>query len=121
MKTLEEVLEIMEARIDRPTLEQYIARDWLRPVPDRAGWRFEEIDIARLRLVCHLLQDIRVNEDGIDVALSLLDQLYGARAQLYGTRAHMQKLTDAVARQPPQVRTEIMMVVKQMTETKENP
>ena len=106
MRTVEDVLQIMDARIDRTTLEEYIAREWLRPVSSQEGWDFEEIDIARLQLVCHLLQDIKVNDEGMDVVLSLLDQLYGLRA-------HMKKLTSAVAQQPPQVRTEIMMVIKQ--------
>ncbi len=106
MMTLEQVLEIMAARIDRATLEDYIARAWLRPASDEQGWHFEEIDIARLRLVCHLTQDIQVNDQGTDVVLSLLDQLYGLRT-------HMKKLAHAIEQQPPQVRTEIMRVVKE--------
>ena len=106
MKTIEEVLEMLQARIDRQTLEEYIAREWLRPVSHPSGWYFEDIDIARLELVCHLAQDINVNDEGMDVVLSLLDQLYS-------TRAHMQKLHDAISHQPPEVQTSIMMVIKQ--------
>lgn len=110
MKTLDEVLELLEARIDRATLEEYIARHWLRPVSGETGWHFEDIDIARLELVCHLTQNIEVNDEGMDVVLSLLDQLYGMRA-------HMQKLTYAIAQQPPEVQTEIMMIIKQPAKT----
>lgn len=106
MKTLEEVLEILQDRIDRSTLEDYIARQWLRPVSHSSGWYFEEIDIARLELVCHLTQDINVNDEGMDVVLSLLDQLYGLRMQ-------MQKVNRAIAQQPPEVQTDIMMVIEQ--------
>ena len=109
MKTLEEVLEILEARIDRPTLEEYIARQWLRPISSQSGWRFEEIDIARLQLVCHLTQDIEVNDEGMDVVLSLLDQLYGLRA-------HMQKLTRAIAEQPQEVQAGIKTTINQLKE-----
>ena len=105
MKTLDEVLEMLEVRIDRVTLEDYIARQWLRPIPAETGWHFEDIDIARLELVCHLTQDIDINDEGMDVVLSLLDQLYGMRA-------HMRKLTHAIAQQPPEVQAEIMMLVK---------
>ncbi len=104
MKTIEEVLEMLEARIDRQTLEDYITREWLRPVYQPTGWYFEEIDIARLQLVCHLIQDIEVNDQGMDVVLSLLDQLYGIRA-------HAQKLNHAIARQSPEVQAEIRMVM----------
>jgi len=104
MKTIEEVLELLEARIDRQTLEDFITREWLRPVYQPTGWYFEEIDIARLQLVCHLTQDIEVNEQGMDVVLSLLDQLYGIRAQA-------QKFNQAIARQSPEVQAEIRMVM----------
>lgn len=104
MKTIEQVLEMLQARIDRQTLEDYIARQWLRPVEHPSGWYFEDIDIARLELVCHLAQDINVNDEGMEVVLSLLDQLYG-------TRAHMQKLHNAIFKQPPEVQTNIMMVI----------
>ena len=105
MKTMDEVIEIMEARIDRQTLEDYISREWLRPVMGEAGWYFEEIDIARLHLVCHLTQDIQVNDEGIDIALSLLDQVYGLRS-------HVGNITRAINQQPPEIQTDIMMTIK---------
>ena len=106
MKTLDEALEILETRIDRSTVEKYITREWLRPVFGEAEWHFEEIDIARLQLICHLTQDMKVNDDGMDIVLALLDQLYGLRS-------HVHKLTHAIAQQPPQVQTEIMFIAKQ--------
>ena len=105
MKTIEEVLEMPQARIDRQTLEEYITREWLRPVSHSSGWYFEDIDIARLELVCHLTQDINVNDEGMDVVLSLLDQLYSARS-------HVKKLHSAIAQQPAEVQMSIMMVIK---------
>ena len=105
MKTTDEVIEILESRIDRQTLEDYIAREWLRPIMGETGWYFEEIDIARLHLVCHLTQDIQVNDDGIDVALSLLDQLYGLRS-------HIGNITRAINQQPPKIKENIIMTIK---------
>jgi len=104
MKTLEEVLESLDVPIDRATVERYIAHEWLRPVAHKAGWYFEEIDIARIELVYHLTQDIQVNDHGMDVVLSLLDQLYGIRA-------HAQKLNQAITQQSPQVQAEISMIM----------
>ncbi len=104
MKTIEEVLEIFEARIDRQTLENYITHEWLRPVSHSSGWYFEEIDIARIELVCHLVRDIKVNDEGMDVVLSLLDQLYGIRAKMHS-------LTHAVTCQSTQVQTDIIAIV----------
>jgi chaperone modulatory protein CbpM len=107
MKTIEEVLAIMDARIDRATLENYIAREWVRPQPGHQDWYFEEIDIARVQLVSHLVQEIQVNDEGIDVALSLLDQLYGLRAQ-------MRHLTHAITQQPSEVQANITFIVSQL-------
>jgi chaperone modulatory protein CbpM len=78
----------------------------VHPNRKRKVWYFEEIDIARLQLICHLTQDIEVNDEGMDIVLSLLDQLYG-------TRAHVQKLTHAIAQQPQQVQTDILMIIKE--------
>lgn len=114
MKTLEDVLQILNTSIDRPTVEAYIARDWLRPVATGEGLYFEDIDIARLQLICHLAHDIEVNEDGMDVVLSLLDQLYGLRA-------HMQQLAHAIAQQPSQVRTDIEMAIEQLSKAGDMP
>ena len=111
MKTVEEVLVTLERRIDRSTLEDFVARDWVRPHRQDEGWQFEEIDIARLELVCHLAQDIEVNEAGIDVALSLLDQVYGLRA-------HLRNFADAIAQQPPEVQAAIMAITKQRAEVR---
>ena len=112
MKTLEEVVEMLDARIDRAMLEAYIERQWVRPHRKRKVWYFEEIDIARLQLICHLIQEIEVNDEGMDVVLSLLDQLYGLRA-------HVQKLTHAIAQQPQQVQAEIRSILSQLMKTGE--
>jgi chaperone modulatory protein CbpM len=113
MKTLEDVLEMMEARIDRQKLETYIAREWVRPQRKKKSWYFEEIDIARLELVCHLTQDIEVNDEGMDVVLSLLDQLYG-------TRAHMRHLSHAITQQPSQVQEDIRTFLAQVIKAENN-
>jgi len=113
MKTLEEVLDLMADQIDRTRLEDYIAREWVRPQPGHQDWYFEEIDIARLQLVCHLVQDIEVNDEGMDVVLSLLDQLYGLRTR-------MKHLTHAIAQQPERVQTEITLIVGELIKGSEN-
>ena len=109
MKTLEEVLEMQEIHINRATLEVYIRREWVRPLKKKSDWVFEDIDIARLYLINHLVRDIQVNEEGMDVVMPLLDQLYGLRA-------HMKNLTHAITQQPPEVRQSIIAMLKQVTD-----
>ncbi len=111
MKTAAEVLEILGARIDLSTLDEYISREWLRPIAsDEEGWLFEEIDIARLELVCHLMQDISVNDEGMEIVLSLLDQLYG-------TRTHVETLKQAIAQQPTEIQTDIKVTIETLIKT----
>ncbi len=114
MKTLEDVLEIMQRRVDRHTLETYIAREWIRPERKKTGWYFEDIDIARLELVCHLTQDIEVNDEGMDIVLLLLDQLYGLRS-------HMRHLNHAITHQPSQVQEDIGTILTQLIKAEKNP
>ncbi len=107
MTTLDDVLEMLEAPVERAEVERYIALQWVRPAQDPEGWHFQEIDIARIRLIRHLTHAIRVNEEGVDVALSLLDQLYGLRSR-------MQHLTHAITRQPPEIRSAILALMQEL-------
>ena len=101
--SIDDLLADAALHLDRATVEKYIARAWLRPMRRESGWVFEEIDVARLRLVDHLTRDMAINDDGIDIVLSLLDQLYTARSGMH-------RLSHAIARQPSPVRTEIMVL-----------
>ena len=101
MKTTHDILEIVSHRIDLATLNQYINRQWVKPINHQENWYFEDVDIARLQLVIDLAYKININDDGIDVVLSLLDQLYGLRG-------HIQKLSFAVAQQSQEIQREIL-------------
>jgi len=50
---MREQSEILEAfgRLRRDTLEVWIARGWISPERGRNGYRFREIDVARIRLI----------------------------------------------------------------------
>ena len=82
MTSLEQVLTRLQVTVDRTTVETYVARAWVRPMPGSEGWQFEEIDIARIDLVTHLRQDMAVNDEAVDLVLSLLDQLYDLRSRI---------------------------------------
>lgn len=106
MITLAETLERLDSVVDRPTLETYIERSWVRPIVRRQEWYFEDIDLARIRLVRHLQHDILVNDEAMDVVLNLLDQLYGMRAQMHALRY-------AIAQQPEPVRSELYALFRE--------
>jgi chaperone modulatory protein CbpM len=82
MTSLEQVLTRLQFTVDRTTVETYVTRAWVRPMPGTEGWQFEDIDIARIDLVTHLRQEMAVNDEAIDLVLSLLDQLYDLRSRI---------------------------------------
>lgn len=60
-----------------------------------------DVDIARAALIVDLTDDMGLNEEGVDLVLDLLDQLYGLRSAL----AH---LSDSLAVQPRGVRVHLV-------------
>jgi chaperone modulatory protein CbpM len=69
-------------QVDRADLERWIGEGWVRPQGEPDAYRFVEIDVARVRLICTLRVDMEVNEAALPVVLSLLDQLYDTRRQM---------------------------------------
>ncbi|ODR92029.1 chaperone modulator CbpM [Sinorhizobium alkalisoli] len=76
-----EVLEVF-GTITLRQLRQWVQRGWIVPSQGEAGPVFDEVDIARIRLVCELRSDMNVNDDAVPIILTLLDQLYGLRCEL---------------------------------------
>ena len=81
-------------------LRQWVRNGWITPAASD-GRRFDDIDLARIRLVCQLKDELRLNEDAVTVVLSLMDQVYGLRCELRALGA-------AIERQPSRVRREIV-------------
>jgi chaperone modulatory protein CbpM len=70
---------IGRSHIDQSTLNAWIEAEWLVPVTGRKTFQFSEVDLARARLIRDLKADFGVNDEGIEIILHLLDQLYGLR------------------------------------------
>ena len=68
---------LLRARLDAASLEAWIEAGWL--VPRRTGPErvFSELDLARAWLIRDLRDGMGVNDEGIAVALDLLDQVHG--------------------------------------------
>ena len=77
-------------------LRVWIERGWVTPSADLEGPTFDEIDLARIRLLHEMRAQLEIDEEALPVILSLIDQLYGARREL---RAMIQ----AVAAEPDEV------------------
>jgi chaperone modulatory protein CbpM len=63
-------------------LQRWIDNAWVRPDGMPGQYRFHEIDVARLRLMVELRDDLGVDEAALPVVLSLLDQLYETRRHM---------------------------------------
>ena len=67
--------------LDAGTLHLWIEEGWLLPRrnPDLA---FSEGDVARAQLILDLKREMGVNDEGIGIILSLVDQMHGLRRVL---------------------------------------
>ncbi len=77
-----EVVLTQVVGLDRGDLERWIDNDWVRPDGPDGAYVFREIDIARIRLIRELRDDMNINEEALPVVLLLLDQVYDLRRQL---------------------------------------
>jgi chaperone modulatory protein CbpM len=81
MITLATVTQLVRG-VDVETLQVWIAQEWVRPRRQAGEPVFEEIDVARVRLIVELRDQLDVGEPAIPVVLSLLDQLHATRARM---------------------------------------
>ena len=99
-----ELVEIID-RLEADALQHWIDLDWVRPQRDGVNVRFDALDVARIRLICELHYELRIEEDSMSVVLSLMDQLYRARRSL-------RTLVSAVEAQPEEVRARIATMLE---------
>jgi chaperone modulatory protein CbpM len=84
----------------------WVERGWVRPDADPSGrWVFQEIDVARVRLIRDLRRELELAEDAVPVVLSLLDQVYELRRVLSG-------VARAVDGQPADVRAAVLEALR---------
>lgn len=93
--------------LQRETLHVWVERGWVMPERDRRGYRFREIDIARVGLIYEFSTELELDDDAMEVVLPLLDQVHGLRHQL-------RCLADAVNAQPEDVRQRIAMTLERL-------
>ncbi|MCL4675609.1 MAG: hypothetical protein KJZ59_06195 [Pararhodobacter sp.] len=84
-------------RVQLKELRLWVQEGWIKPADGEHGPAFDELDIARIRLVCDLRKEMSLPTDAVPVVLSLLDQIHGLRREL-------RDLAQAVETQPSEVR-----------------
>ena len=68
-----EVLCARVAGLQAGEVEQWIGNAWLRAEGPPGHYRFEEIDVARVRLIQELRNDLGIEDESLPVVLSLID------------------------------------------------
>ena len=100
-----EALFAQVSGLDPDDLQRWILKSWVRPAGNPDRYEFREIDVARVRLIRELRDELQVNEDALPVVLSLLDQLHDVRRR-------MRELSDALAvAAPEQMRRELLLIL----------
>jgi chaperone modulatory protein CbpM len=69
-------------RLTRSQLVSFIACNFVRPEREAGAYVFRRVDLARLELLCDLSQDLDLDETGLGIVISLIDQLHAARQEL---------------------------------------
>jgi chaperone modulatory protein CbpM len=99
------------ARIEHLTLSElrlWVREGWVRPAQSEQGPVFDELDVARLQLLCDLCKDMELPADVIPTVLTLIDQLHR-------TRRDLRRLTEALDEQPADLRRAVIASVRRKT------
>jgi chaperone modulatory protein CbpM len=99
-----EVVALVQ-HMDAEALRRWVDLGWVLPQRDGEILRFDQADVARVRLICELHYELHIEEDSMSVVLSLMDQLYE-------TRRSLNSLLSAVGAQPADVRAQITALVR---------
>ncbi|MFP4405723.1 MerR family transcriptional regulator [Rhodosalinus sp.] len=88
-------------RLTRRELRLWVREGWVRPAMGESGPVFDEIDVARLRLLCDLRKEMALSPDAMPVVLALIDRLHQ-------TRRDLRLLMEVVEDQPDHVRRAVL-------------
>lgn len=100
---LEEVVALV-GRIEAAELERWCVEGWVKAEREAEQWRFAEVDVARVQLICELKVDLAIDDEALPVILDLMDQVHGLRSRLAA-------LARAVAAEPEDVRRRIAAAI----------
>lgn len=109
MKQIEDMLHSIGIVIDKATVITYIELNWVRPIYKNEEYYFEDIDMARIRLIHQFKETLLIEDSAIDIILSLVDQLYGTRHQL-------NKVCVAISAQPKPIQKDILSLLEKLSD-----
>ena len=104
--TLDELLRLHD-RLTTMHVERWVARGLLRPVEQGDAWTFEQVDVARVRLLAELADEIGFDDEAVETIIGLVDQVHTLRGQL-------ELLARAIAEQPAETRAAIAGALRRL-------
>ena len=81
MTTLNELLGLHD-RLTTMHVERWVARGLLRAAGGADAWSFEQIDVARARLLAELADDIGFDDDTVETVIGLVERVGRRRGGL---------------------------------------
>lgn len=100
--TLDERMVVAkDDRLSLRELRSWVREGWVRPALGEAGPVFDDVDLARVRLLCDLSKDMSLPADALPVVLNLIDRMHAARRDL-------RCMAEAVDQQPEDVRRAVL-------------
>lgn len=103
------------AKIERLTIRDlhiWVREGWVRPAQGESGMYFDDLDVARLRLLCDLRKDMELPADVMPTVLTLIDNLHR-------TRRDLRRLTEALGEQPTETRQAVIAAVHRRREIRD--
>lgn len=106
MTTLADLLQLHRG-LTSVRVERWVSRGLLRPLGATDAWTFEQVDVARVRLLAELGDDIGLDEDTVEAIVGLVDHVHTLRGQL-------DLLAQAIAEQPAEAREAIAAALQRL-------
>ncbi len=66
-----------KSEITRVEIRTWIELQWVLPAEQDGAYLFDEVDLARIKLIGELRRDLEVNDAAVPVVLRLIDQVHG--------------------------------------------
>ncbi len=107
MTSLDDLLR-QHGRLTAVHVERWVARGLLRPAGGGDGWSFEQIDVARARLLGELVDELGFDDESVETVVDLVDQVHTLRRQL-------DLLGRAISEQPATTREAIAVALDRLS------
>jgi chaperone modulatory protein CbpM len=75
MLTIKQVAAKFE--VTHVEIRTWIELQWVLPAEQDGAYLFDEVDLARIKLINELRRDLEVNDAAVPVVLRLIDQVHG--------------------------------------------